>query len=928
MKDRIGRTISSSATTIALLLLYALGLAVATFVEKHRGTAVAMSLVYHSPLFFLLQALLVANFVALVIRRRWLRKGKWAPVLVHFAFIVILAGAMTTHLFGQEGVMHLREGETSNKMLVRSGDKNTVHTLPFSVELKDFTLARYPGSASPSSFQSEVVVHLGTERRTERIFMNNVLDIKGYRFFQTSYDQDEQGTVLSVNSDLAGRRITYAGYALLLVGFVIGLLDRGSRFMRLSRRLRELRNASLLLLAAVWPLAAEARDDASYPFQTVHRYRVSPEHAEKFGALPLQSATGRMMPVNTFSSEILRKLHRSDTFGSLTPEQFLLSLLAMPEVWMRVPLIAVPNAELARHYGLTPGMCAYAEAFDGNGDYRLKDKLAAAYGKTPASRTRFDKDLMKLDEQINLFSQLIQCRWLNLFPLEADPAQKWYAPGDDLSVFSGKDSMFVSRVMDWYLSEVQKGLRSGDWTKADEVLGMIQTYQQAKGGAVRVSPQRIRAELKYNRLRPFRHCRVAYLSLGGMLLLFSFLALFCRNRLPVAVLCVLGVGVAATFLFHTFGMALRWYIGGYAPWSNSYETMVYVAWASVLGGMLFARRSAVAFALATLLGGIVLFVSGLNWMDPEITPLVPVLKSPWLMFHVAVVVAAYGFFGIGCLLGLANMVLMAVSRPGNVAVLRTRIAELGIVNEMALWVGLAFMTVGTFLGAVWANESWGRYWGWDPKETWALVTVVVYAVVTHLHLAPRFSSPWLFNLSSVVAFASVLMTFFGVNYLLSGMHSYGHNDALHGLLPWLCGALAVVLALAAVSYWKWRTVWCAAYFCNKENKEKNVEIYGCHEYKETILPVLDVPFPGLRLCPLCPGRNPALLPGRHSPGRRWRTHYGAEGHQACRCLLPRRPFAVALFPVGGNPNRPSGPRRQGLCHHLRRRGPSAQAVAP
>lgn len=796
-----------------MLLFYAVGLAVATFMEKYQGTAVAKSFVYHSPIFFFLQFLLVVNFIVVVINRRWFKAGKWGLMLIHLAFIVILTGALTTFLFGLEGILHLREGETSNQILVQSEKGNTVHTLPFSVELKNFTLTCYPGSSSPSSFESEVIVHVDGESREERIFMNNVLDVKGYRFFQSSYDQDEQGTVLSVNSDVVGRYITYTGYVLLLAGFIFSLLARDSRFMRLSMRLKEMRNAAkaicvLLLAIGTIPFSAKAKENPSYLIQTVHRYAVSQEHAEKFGALPVQSGNGRMMPVNTFSSEILRKLHKADKFGKLSPDQFLLSLLAMPEVWMQVPLISVSNAELADYYGLSQGACAYIEAFDEDGNYKLQEKLDEAYGKMPASRTRFDKDLIKLDEQMNLFNQLIHRQRINLFPKEDDPELKWYAPGDDLSVFAGKDSMFVSRIMDWYLSEVEEGLRSGNWTKADEIVGMIHTYQQAKGRGVDISLQRIQAELKYNRLDVFRRCKIGYLVLGGLLLLFSFVMLFRQNRWTKAVVWTLGVGVLIVFHFHMAGIGMRWYIGGYAPWSNSYETMIYVSWATVCGGLLFARRSAVTFALATLLGGIILFVSGLNWMDPEINPLVPVLKSPWLMFHVAVIVAAYGFFGIGCLLGLANMMMMTVAVRQNASVLKARIAELSIVNEMALWVGLAFMTVGTFLGAVWANESWGRYWGWDPKETWALITVVAYAIVTHLHLVRRWDNPWLFNLSSVLAFASVLMTFFGVNHFLSGMHSYGQNDSVQAIFAYLYGASAVVLALAFVSYMKWKRVLC------------------------------------------------------------------------------------------------------------------------
>jgi cytochrome c-type biogenesis protein CcsB len=200
--------------------------------------------------------------------------------------------------------------------------------------------------------------------------------------------------------------------------------------------------------------------------------------------------------------------------------------------------------------------------------------------------------------------------------------------------------------------------------------------------------------------------------------------------------------------------------------------MVYVSWASVFAGLLFVRRSTITFALAILFAGIILFVSGLNWMDPQINLLVPVLKSPWLMFHVAIIVAAYGFFGISCLTGITNLIMQSIGGKKH-SMLVERVKELTIINEMSLWIGLALMSIGTFLGAVWANESWGRYWGWDPKETWALITIVVYAICLHLRLVKKWDNVRLFNLASVIAFLSVLMTYFGVNYFLSGMHSYG-----------------------------------------------------------------------------------------------------------------------------------------------------------
>lgn len=442
----------------------------------------------------------------------------------------------------------------------------------------------------------------------------------------------------------------------------------------------------------------------------------------------------------------------------------MLSLLLMPDVWSELPCIAVDDADLAERYKLTVPYASFSQLFDSQGTYKLRDDLENTYQKDPAQRNRLDKDLMKLDEQANVFHMLTSRQMLRIFPLPGDTACTWYAPGDDLSVFSGKDSMFVSRIFDWYLEEVAGAIGSGDWGTAEEVLGMIDTYQQAKSVGVDIAHRKMQMETDYNRLKIFSRCRVGYLVLGGLCLLWALGALFGMNRWRW-VQWLLVTGVLAVFAFHMYGMGMRWYIGGYAPWSNSYETMVYVAWATVLAGLLFVRRNLLVFALSALFGGIILFVSGLNWMDPQITTLVPVLKSPWLMFHVAVIVAAYGFFGLSALIGISNMMLVCiVPRYKQAARLMERVHELSIVNEMSLWIGLALMTAGTFLGAVWANESWGRYWGWDPKETWALITMVVYALVTHIHLLRLRKGEWLFNLLSVLAFASVLMTFFGVNY--------------------------------------------------------------------------------------------------------------------------------------------------------------------
>lgn len=798
------RILSSYVTTIVLLIIYALGLSIATFIEKYHGSVVAKIWVYYSPLFILLQLLMVVNFIAAVVRYQLLKHKKWGVMIIHISFIIILLGALVSHIFGEEGIMHIREGEMTNEVAIRTSKETTFHTLPFQVELLKFTLSRYPGSSSPSSYESELLIHTDGKTRHERVYMNNVLDIKGYRFFQASYDQDEQGTVLSVNRDVAGRNITYTGYFLLVIGFILSFISKQSRFSYLIRRLKDLRGAMVLMLLLLCNSASIEATTTSPLLEALQRYAVPVEHAAKFGSIPIQSGNGRMLPVNTFSSEILRKLHKSPTIGSLNSDQFLIGLLTMPEMWMRFPFIAMSNEEIASYYNISLKECAYVELFTENGEYKLQAKLDEAYHRMPAERTRFDNDLFKLDEQINILHQLFNFQMLNLFPLGGDANNTWYAPGDDLSVFSGQDSMFVSRIMDWYVEELHTALKSANWSTPDEIIGMISTYQQAKNKTLDISPERMQAEIKYNRLNVFNHCKKGYLILGGILLVLSFVSLFKQQKKLIYFMMVLVSLVLAVFFFHTYGMGMRWYIAGYAPWSNSYETMVYVAWATVLAGLLFAKRSAMTFALATLFGGIILFVSGLNWMNPQINPLVPVLKSPWLMFHVAVIVAAYGFFGISCLIGLTNQILMLCVKQKNRKILQIRIQELTIFNEMSLLAGLALMTIGTFLGAVWANESWGRYWGWDPKETWALITIVVYSITIHLRLVKKWNNFWLFNLMSVVSFSSVLMTFFGVNYFLSGMHSYGQNDNVGGIFVYLYSATGIILVLGVLSWLKYK----------------------------------------------------------------------------------------------------------------------------
>lgn len=773
-------------------------MALGTFIEKEMTTEAAKVMVYYSPIFFFLQFLLVVNFILTFIDHRFIQRRRWALIVIHFAFIVILAGALTTHVFGKEGTMHIREGETNNIIVMHTSKGVFTEELPFTLELEKFNLIRYPGSMSPSSYESDLRIHIDGEVREAKVYMNNVLDLKGYRFFQASYDEDELGTILSVNKDVAGRNITYFGYFSLIIGFILMFITRNSRLRKLGRQLKELRNtAALIAFFMVVSFTANAQEFTNQAvFQAVQRNAVPLEHTEKFAQLSVQFA-GRTIPVNTFSSELLRKLHKSNKIGSLNSDQFLLGVLTFPQMWMQVPFISNSNEEVSKTFQLSEKYFSYAQVFDSSGSYKLLTRVNEAYHKPESERSKFDNDIIKLDEKINILFLLLNSKLMAFFPNADDPNHTWYASGDDLSDFSREDSLFISRSLPLYLSEVSRSLESGDWQQPNAIIDSIADFQQKADVAGHINIKKIRQEISYNKQNIFGKTRSGYFLLGILLLILAFLRLF-RNAKWITVLYkILVLGVFLAFLYHTYGLGLRWYISGYAPWSNSYESMVYVAWATILAGLIFGRKSDLTMATATIFGGIILLVSGLNWMEPQITTLVPVLKSPWLMFHVAVTIAAYGFFGISLLLGLSNLIIMSVTKK-DVALMR--IKELTIINNMSLLVGLALMTIGTFLGGIWANESWGRYWSWDPKETWALITVVIYAVVTHVHLVKRLNNYWFFNLSSVVAFGSVIMTYLGVNYLLSGLHSYGENEGVSAMFTSLYVIFGIVVLLAIVSY--------------------------------------------------------------------------------------------------------------------------------
>ena len=786
------RTITSPILMIALLMIYCISMAVATFVEKEFGSHAARVHIYHNIWFILLQLLISINGIAIIRRRGLFSLKSIGSLLFHLSFVVILLGAMTTHLLGKEGTMHIREGRSVDFINLADGNKEL---LPIEVHLNDFILTRYSGSNSPSAYESHITIHHNGEVSKHIVGMNQVVNIDGYRLFQSSYDKDENGTILTINYDFPGMQITYFGYLLLMIAILITPLQRSSRLRRLNRRFKAL--GSLIILCSI---SCSSAFGASTPTPTT----VANQQAKEFGALLIQNPKGRVEPVNSWTSKILRKIHNSTSYGEYTSDQVFLNLFIFAEQWSNQPLIRVKNPDIQRLLNTSDEYVSYNQLFTehGNGSrrYLIRDQVEQSYSISPAKRSKLDKDILSLDEVVNIILQIQAGRLMAIFPHPTQPNGNWLSPGDDLTSLQGADSMFISKVMTLYAIDIYKGAKDGEYNNAAQIVEAIESYQLKRAHGAEAAQQRVNAELTYNRLNIFGNSFKAYLALGLILMCICFDHLL-KSRWRAKRLKYLAIfSIFAIFTLHTYGIALRWYISGHGPWTNAYETMVFVSWSVALIGLAFTKRSTIITALCSILAGVLLFVSSLNWVNPEITPLIPVLQSYWLMLHVAIIMMGYGFLFVSALIGLFNLATFGFVTQKNRTTLLHSINKLTIINEISMILGTIFMCVGIFLGAVWANESWGRYWGWDPKETWALITMIAYTAILHMRFIPQLDNPWIFNIKSVWAILTVLMTYFGVNYYLSGLHSYSNSDGELLTLPLIVG----LILLAIISAWSCR----------------------------------------------------------------------------------------------------------------------------
>lgn len=660
--------------------------------------------------------------------------------------------------------------------------------VPFGVKLVDFQLDRYPGSMSPASYASEVVL-IDKERNVEmpyRIYMNNILKHRGYRFFQSSYDQDEMGTILSVNND-PGTLPSYIGYFLLGLGMFWSLFSKVNRFAQLSNIAKKASSQrvvgflfSLGVLFGVTPSYAE---DLNPALKTIISF--DKEHAKRFGELIIQDSGGRMKPLDTLSTEILAKIYKSSTLSigeyRLNANQVILGMMVKPDIYRDLKIIRTKNEELNKIIGAKSDSTyvSFSQFFvdpQSLSGYKLAEYVEIATRKEPKHRDLLDKAILEVDERVNISYGVYSGALIKIWPKPNDVNNKWYPTVEALETFSQDNALKIRDIAFEYFTELDNAINTQNWNGANSSIAKIVEYQKFYGASVTPSNTRIKAEVFYNYANIFERIYPLYLLVGFVLLIASFVKIL-KPKFKINIFSKASLWLLTTLFFvHTLGIGLRWYVAGHAPWSDGYESMIYISWATILAGFAFSKRSSMTMASTAVLTGLILFVAHLNWMNPQVTNLVPVLNSYWLSIHVAVITASYGFLGLGALLGFITILLFIVKNEKNDMHISLSIKELNAINEMSLMIGLAFLTLGNFLGGVWANESWGRYWGWDPKETWALVTILVYAVVVHLRFIKSIYSEFNYSVISLLSYTSVIMTYFGVNYYLAGMHSYAKGD--------------------------------------------------------------------------------------------------------------------------------------------------------
>ncbi len=720
----------------------------ATLMEKVYGSELASQYIYRSPLVIGLWGVIALSGLLYIIRCGMTRHT--ATFALHLSLLFILGGALITHLTGIQGRIHLRLDEAPTRLFVTS---EGIRRLPFDISLQESNLIYYPGTLTPMDFVSHLNIQDATDTnvQTGTVSMNRIFRHRNYRFYQSGYDLDGRGSTLSVAYDPWGIALTYTGYALLLVSIAAFFFQRESRFRRLLRHplLRRGMTHGALVLLVAYPVTAEGTTERKMP-QTLPN-----ETAKRFGDLYIYY-NDRICPLQTVARDFTVKLCGRDSYCGLSAEQVFTGWFFYYDDWKTEPMIRIKDRRLQKRLGIDGTEACLADFIEQDG-YKLD-------GLTENDGEGLRRNIEEANEKFNLISMLCTGSLLRIYPChDTEGMLVWYSPADKLPAETPEKQWVFIRSS---LNYVAEKVNLKEYDETEEILGKIRKYQTKEAAEVLPGETRFRAEKLYNRIGNTRMPAMLCVAVGLLAFAFGIRQILTGRTWAAAK----HAGTALMFFlcaYLTLVLALRGYVSGHAPLTNGHETMTFMAWCSSLLTLVLRRHFTLAAAFGFLVCGLSLMVAMMGESNPRITLLMPVLSSPLLSLHVVVIMTAYSLLTFTMLNGLVALILRATGRGTAV-----QTEYLAVISRLMLYPAVFLLSAGIFIGAVWANISWGRYWGWDPKEVWALITLLVYASSLHTTSLPRFRRPLFFHVFCVAAFLTVLTTYFGVNFLLGGMHSY------------------------------------------------------------------------------------------------------------------------------------------------------------
>lgn len=745
-----------------LYILVLVCMAAATIVEKSQGTDYAHAHYYGAWWFILIWAVLAALGAFYIIKR----KVKCASTLaLHLSFIIILAGALLTHISAKRGMIHLRIGQPTDTYMAQDEEQGMKEEkLPFSLCLQKFEAKMHDGTNAVADYSSKFTVIDGDDKSEGEVSMNNIYSHRSYRLYQSSYDEDGKGSVLAINADPYGIPVTYTGYALLFISLVWMLFDPKGGYRKLLKspllKKGALITALILSMGNIQTLHAESATG------NLQNAVLPKETAEKFGELHILY-NDRICPVQTFALDFCKKIYGARSYQGLTAEQVLSGWVFYGNTWANEPFIKIKSGEMKTAMNL-PDYASLNTFFNREmGGYTIGQYVQEYYN---GQQDKFHQQAADIDGKIQIIMELREGISLKVLPYTFTKNVKatkdhsfikagtttWFSPVDKLpQAVEQQHALYIRNVF----SLLNGDVKAGNISRVNEFFIKMKKYQEVSSGNSLPTATQYKAE-RINNAFPFATILfMANLTLGFIALFYTIYRMTKKKEIKVLNIA-LPILLGVSFLALTFGLALRWIISGNVPMSNGYESMLTVAWLVMLISILMQLRIRIVMVFGFLISGFFLLVSHINQMDPAIGQMMPVLNSPLLSIHVSIIMMSYALLSLTFICGIMGICM------------RSHGEELQALSRIFLYPALTTMGFGIFIGAIWANVSWGNYWSWDSKETWALITFMIYAVVVHTQSLPVFRKPLVYHIYITLAFLSIAMTYFGVNYFLTGMHSY------------------------------------------------------------------------------------------------------------------------------------------------------------